>query len=252
MSEMIILGSSNALPAVDHHNTQLLFQGNNHLLLIDCGENPLIRMEQAKLKLNDLTDIILTHFHPDHVSGFPLFLMNLWLLGRKKTLTIYGLNHTLERLEALMGFFHWEDWPDFFQVNFSPIPEEENWSVFTNDDFRVYSSPVEHLVPAIGVRVEFRDNEKSITYSCDTEPCTAVVNMAAGSDILIHEASGPFPGHTSASQAGEIAEKAGVKKLLLIHYPTRGEIDNDTLLQDAQESFSGDVELALDMMVVAP
>jgi len=50
---------------------------------------------------------VVTHFHPDHVSGIPLFLMDMWLRGRKNPLQIYGLPHAIDRLENLMDAFLW-------------------------------------------------------------------------------------------------------------------------------------------------
>ena len=47
----------------------------------------------------------------------------------------------------------------------------------------------------------------SLAYSCDTEPCTAVVDIARDVDILLHEATGAVTGHSSAAQAGEAARQ---------------------------------------------
>src|SRR5260370_8039463 len=76
------------------------------------------------------------------------------------------------------------------------------------------------MIPTIGIRVEAKKPAKVLAYSCDTEPCEQTVRLAEGADILIHEAGGASFGHSSAEQAGEIATKAEVGKLYLIHYPT--------------------------------
>jgi ribonuclease Z len=86
-----------------------------------------------------------------------------------------------------------------------------------------------------------------MAYSCDTEPCQAVINLASGADVLIHEASGAGPGHSSASQAGGIARQAEVGRLLLIHYPTR-DPEPETLVEEARTTFPGEVGLATDFM----
>jgi ribonuclease BN (tRNA processing enzyme) len=65
----------------------------------------------------------------------------------------------------------------------------------------------------------------------------------------LHEASGPFKGHTSAAQAGEVAQQAGAKALYLIHYPT-GKFASGDPAAEARGAFSGPVELARDMMRV--
>ena len=91
MPKVIILGSSNAVPSLNHENTHLVIVGNERTILVDCVSNPIVRLEQAGIDFNDLTDIVITHFHPDHVSGMPLLLMDMWLMGRTKPLNIYGL-----------------------------------------------------------------------------------------------------------------------------------------------------------------
>jgi len=114
MPKLIILGSSNSIPDANHENTHMVLVGKNSTVLIDCANNPIIRLSQAGIDFNNLTDIILTHFHPDHVSGVPLLLMDMWLMGRKRALNIFGLHYTLDRMEDLMGFYGWSDWPKFF------------------------------------------------------------------------------------------------------------------------------------------
>ena len=126
MAKLIILGSSNAIPDMEHENTHMAVIGRDRYVLIDCVSNPILRIRQAGLDFDNLSDIILTHFHPDHVSGVPLLLMNMWLMGRERPLNIHGLGYTLERIEKLMQLFDWTTWPNFYQVLFHPIPEEEN------------------------------------------------------------------------------------------------------------------------------
>jgi ribonuclease Z len=247
MPKVIILGSSNAIPTADHENTHMVVVGEERMVMVDCVSNPLLRLEKAGLDFNHLTDLILTHFHPDHVSGVPLLLMDMWLMGRNKALNIYGLHHTLDRVESLMGFYGWAEWPDFFPVAFYRLPAQEMTSVIDCQDFRIFSSPVRHLLPTIGLRFEFNHTNKIMAYSCDTEPCAQVVRLAEGADTLIHEAAGATRGHSSAAQAGEIASQAEVGKLYLIHYPT-GKNENADLVAEARMRFQGPVSLAEDFM----
>jgi ribonuclease Z len=247
MSKVIILGSSNAIPTKESENTHMVVVGKERMVLIDCVATPILRLEQAGLDFNDLTDLIITHFHPDHVSGVPLLLMDMWLMGRRKPLNIYGLHYTLDRLEGLMGFYSWAEWPDFFPVVFYRLPARQMTSVLACDDFTIYSSSVHHMIPTIGLRVEFNRINKVLAYSCDTEPCEEVVRLGAGADVLIHEAAGSSFGHSSAGSAGEIATRAEVGKLVLIHYPTGKFADGD-LVAEARRKYQGDVVLARDFM----
>jgi len=247
MPKLIFLGTSNAIPDESHENTHMAVVGEDHFLLIDCVNNPIVRMKQAGLNIHELTDLLLTHFHPDHVSGVPSLLMNSWLLGRTNPLNIYGLESTVERMGKMMEFYEWDSWPNFFPVSFHKVPNKELASVLDNKDFRVFSSPVHHMVPAIGLRIEFHASGQVAAYSCDTEPCQEVVRLGRAADVLVHEATGASFGHTSAAQAGEVASQAGAKKLYLIHYRTGG-FDPRSLVEEARSTFSGQVCLAEDFM----
>lgn len=249
MPKVIILGTSNSIPSKNHENTHLAIIGEERTILVDCVSTPVVRLEEAGVDFNNLTDIIITHFHPDHVSGIPLLLENMWLMGRTKPLNIYGLHYTMDRLEDLMGFYGWSEWPNFFSVGFYRLPEAEMAFVLDCDDFKITSSPVHHMIPTIGIRVECKRVDKVLAYSCDTEPCEETVRLADGADVLIHEAGGAIFGHSSAGQAGEIATKAEAGKLYLIHYPTGRNAKGD-LAAEARKTFQGEVVVAEDFMMI--
>lgn len=249
MAELTILGSSNAIPSLEHENTHMVLVSKSHTIMVDCASNPIVRLQQAGINFQKITDIILTHFHPDHVGGLPLLLMDMWLLGRRAPLNIYGLHYTIDRAETMMGLFSWGDWPNFFPVNFCRIPADPLATVMDNDELRIYASPVKHFIPNIGLRFELKQENKSLAYSCDTEPCSTVFALAKNVDYLLHEASGDFIGHSSAAQAGDVARTAGVKELILIHYPT-GTLSSGNLVNEAAQKFSGQIRLAKDFMVI--
>jgi ribonuclease Z len=173
--------------------------------------------------------------------------MDMWLLGRKLPLNIFGLDHCLERVRKLMDFYDWSYWPDFFPVTFHCLPDRGMSPVLEGREFHIYASPVRHLVPTIGLRVEFLQTDNVLAYSCDTEPCDSVLQLADGADVLIHEAAGASRGHSSAAQAGGVARAAEVGSLFLIHYPT-GNFDASSLVSEAKKIYQGPVALAEDFM----
>lgn len=249
MGRIYILGTANSIPREGHENTHFLIEQGQRSILVDCAANPILHLLRASVSLDQITDLVLTHFHPDHVSGIPLLLMDMWLLKRKKPINIYGLSDTLERMKTVMELFDWKHWPGFFPVFFHALPEQEMTLAVDTPDLKLYTSPVKHLIPTIGLRIEFPLMEKSVAYSCDTEPCQAVVDLAKGADVLIHEATGIGIGHSSASQAAAIARQAGVRRLFLIHYDIT-KITPEAMIAEAGEVFPGKVALATDFLSI--
>ncbi len=251
MAQVIILGSSNAVSSPEHENTHLAILTASRQILVDCGANPIQRLQQADLNPTLLTDVILTHFHPDHVGSFPLLLMDMWLMGRTAPLTVYGLSYTLERIEKVLDVYGWKTWPRFFPVQFSLIAPVEDTPVLHFPEVKISAYPVKHFLPNIGLRVEFVPENKIFAYSCDTAPCPALPRLAREADVLLHEASGATEGHTSAPQAGEIASQAKAKSLYLIHYPT-GRFANPAqdLQSEARQTYGGPVILTQDLLKI--
>ncbi len=244
MGTIVILGSANAVPDQYHENTHLLVQEGNRAILVDCTGNPIAELNRTGVNPEALSDIILTHFHPDHISGVPLLLMDLWLLGRRKPITLHGLADTLTRMETMMNLYDWREWPNFFTIHYHALPETDQTSVILDDDFSITASPVKHLIPTIGVRIEFRRSGRILAFSSDTEPCPSMIELSRQADLLIHEATGSSFGHSLPRQAGEVAHQAGVKALSLIHYPIN--LDAEKWLCEAKEAFEGPVSLATD------
>ncbi len=248
MASLIFLGTSNAIPSMQRENTHLLLSGEEHHILIDCAGNPFGRLEQTGVSPLQLTDVILTHFHPDHVSGIPSLLMGLWLMGYQRELHIYGLTHTLDRLQSLMDAYGWDRWPDFFPTVFHRLPAREQVLLLENQEFRILASPVHHIIPTIGLRIELRQKDRVIAYSGDTEPCQEMIRLASGADVLIHEAGGDSVGHSTPAQAAEIARQAEVGTLYLVHYANATPQAYQKMLTEASQHFSGPIYLAQDLM----
>lgn len=246
MTKITFLGTACAVPNQDHQNTHFIVESGRHLLLVDCVGSPITRMEQAGYAPLSLTGLVLTHFHPDHVSGVPLLMLDLWLMGRKAPLPIYGLHDVIIRFEKMMEIFGWQDWSDFFPVELHRIPSREMSALIEEKDFQVFGSPVLHMIPAMGLRINTPDG--NICYSSDTRPCDAVVRLADGADVLIHEATGEGHGHSFPEEAGRIAQRAGVRTLYLVHYPP--DSDLNAMVEEAGSTFEGEVIAALDLMKV--
>jgi ribonuclease Z len=99
---------------------------------------------------------------------------------------------------------------------------------------------------------------RKLAISGDTRPCEALAEAARGADILIHEstfsdedqARALETRHSTAREAGRIAQQAGVQRLILTHLSSRYDTDFGRLLSQAREEFTGPVEVAHDGMTV--
>lgn len=239
----IVLGAAHAVADHESANTHFACQDGDDLVLVDCPEGTRLRLQAAGLNPARVQALVLTHLHPDHIGGLPLFVMELWLLGRKTPLALYGLDYTLTRLEIILDLYGWHAWPGMYPLHFHRISGDWAAPFLETAHTRWFAHPVRHLIPTLGLRVEMPAWGQSLAYSCDTEPCPEVVRLAQGVDVLFHEATGAGPGHTSAEQAGQVAAAAQARSLYLVHTdPQR----RTALLAQAQQTFAGPVHLAED------
>lgn len=240
MPELIIMGTSSAVAGPGRENTHYLLVGDRSMILIDCGGNPIRRILEAGCRYERLTDVVLTHFHPDHVSGLPLLVMDLWILGRKKSLSISGPEHAVIRVKKMIDLFEMDQWDGLYPIDYRPVEVQAGKEILKNSEFIFRTIPVDHTLPGFGYQIEDRNSGFRIVISGDTSPTEELALAARGVDVLIHEAGGDYQGHTSAQQAGRIAHKSGVGKLYLVHYSLHNQTRDD-LVKAAQAEFSGEV-----------
>ncbi|HIC89978.1 MAG TPA: MBL fold metallo-hydrolase [Anaerolineae bacterium] len=243
MPQAVILGTGAALPAPEQENTYWLLLGDRTSFLVDCAGSPIQRLQRADQNPATLTGLILTHHHPDHIYGVPILLLGMWLLRRSLPLDIYAPSKTLSIVRETIRLLEWEQWPARFPLRTHEIPLIVGAQVLDNTDFTIMSVPVCHLVPTIGLRIRAKTTGRVLAYPSDTEPCEIVKRLASNADLLLHESTGEEPGHSSAAQAGEIAEQCHVRHLILVHYAA---IDDHTarLTAAASAHFRGKITLA--------
>jgi ribonuclease Z len=244
IARLIILGTA-AVADLSHDNVYMVLVSDDLKILIDCGGSPSTRVMRAGLNFTDLNGLIVTHHHPDHIYGVPMLLMNLWLLGRRGSFPIYGPQKALQVIEKMMDLYEWQTWPDFLRIDFLKVPLVPDTPVVSDQVVSITASPVAHMIPTIGLRMTNQQTGKVLVYTSDTVRDPGVVHLAREADILIHEATGEYYGHSTGTDAAYDALDANAKRLVLIHYPSvRG--NPETVLEEAKAVFQGPVELAED------
>ncbi len=214
----------------------LAVEGRSSLVLIDCGGDAAQRLLAHGLELKKLTALIVSHEHADHACGFPLLMERLWLAGIGASFDVHGIAPAIDQARRLHDVFDTSQWPHYPELRYHVFPEVEGARVLETADFVVTATPGDHAVPVAGFRFEDKSTGKVFVYSCDTERSEKVARLAAGADLLAHEASGRFPGHSSPADAAAVAASAGVKRMVMVHLPPLA--DSAAYLAEARAVFA--------------
>jgi ribonuclease Z len=233
-------------------------------------------MLRAGIDPRRVSRLFLTHLHWDHTTDIPHFALSTWTFRRDGNLKIYGPRGTPEMIEA---FFD-----RAFKVDIesrvrgvkgrSPIKVEaveiKDGIVEENDRWKVTGSEVDHwqtLFPeipsnAFGYRVD--SPEGSIVISGDTRACEAVVKLAKGADILVHECTyttqerdhaaeigRPPLWHITSKELGAVAREAGVQRLVVSHLsPHRHRESLEEMRREIAESYRGEIVFGEDLQEI--
>lgn len=229
MPTLYLLGTGAAVSDPERTTTMLALGDEHSIILIDCGGDVLQHAMQAGIDTNKLSALIVSHEHADHVSGFPLFMEKIWLLGRREAVPVYGIDPAIRQAQRVHDAFDTADWPDYPGNSWHRFEAVENSVVLDDASWYITASPGQHSVPVVGLRALHKSSGKVLVYSCDTEKSEVITRLAGGADLLVHEATGAFPGHATAMEAAEVAKDAGAKRLLLVHLPPEAELGEDEM-----------------------
>jgi ribonuclease Z len=246
------LGTSGAVPSLTRDTTALAFVTAEGALLIDCGGSPVVRLRRAGVDPLALTHVLITHVHADHAYGLPALVQGLMLLGRQRELVVLCRPEHVEPIRQVLSAFQLWERPGHFPVHLTATGPGPEARVLELGPLVVSTAPNDHgTMPNYAVRVDVADErERGVVYSSDTAPCDGVVALARGAHTLVHEATFPhrdrgrFGVHSTAREAGEMAARAGVRRLILAHIEADYHDELPALAAEAEKSFGGPVEIA--------
>ncbi|MDQ7030826.1 MAG: MBL fold metallo-hydrolase [Ardenticatenia bacterium] len=251
MMHVYLLGTGASLNLTGRLTTALAVLVDNDLTLVDCGSNVVAALIRARLDPTGVSRLILTHEHPDHTAGFPLLAQQLWLAGRQAPLPVYGPPPAIDVGARLLAQYTTSSWQGLFEIRYHAVHPRGPAELAQTTWGRILTAPARHSVPTLALRFE-ANGGPSVVYSADTAPSDELVHLAGGADLLIHEATGPYPGvHTDGGEAGRIARDAGVRHLVLVHLPG-DEATVRRLVADAQAAFGPNVVAGQDGMILRP
>jgi len=244
--ELIVLGSGTGVPSLRRGSPALAVKAGGRLLMLDLGSGALRALLRYGLSFSEIDLVALTHLHPDHIGDLvPFLFATHYSLGYTRRepfllLAARGFADFQARLKTAFG--RWvEPPPGLMQLQeLSPEgPETILW-----EGMVIKSAPTNHIEGSLAFRLEA--GGRSLVYSGDTDESDSLVELAQGADLLVCESANPFkvPGHLTPEEAGWLATRAGVKRLLLTHfYPPCEEVDVTAL---AAREFSGEILRAED------
>jgi ribonuclease BN (tRNA processing enzyme) len=250
-SQITILGSGTCVPSLVRNPCSLLIRTGGENLLFDCGPGIMRRLLEVGVSIVDISYLFLSHFHPDHSGELAAFLFALKYPEpscQKQPLTIVagkGFRFFFDRLKAVYG-----NWivlpPEMLTIVELDTHKADR---LTYPSFTVSSRPVAHGPESLAYRIADAHG-KTVVYSGDSDVCEGLTDIAANADLMICESAFPndqkVDGHLTPALAGEIAQAAKVKRLVLTHfYPA---CENADIENQCRSTYSGKVILARDLM----
>lgn len=244
MAELLLLGTGASLADGSREPTMLAVRGAASTVLIDCGSNPVRQLQRLMVPLASIDRLILTHSHPDHTSGFPLLVEMLWLAHRTLPLPVHGPPDTVDLARRVFAQWDTSQWTGLFELDWHPVPPDA--LVADTAEFEITAAPGSHSVPVMGLRFRAKQGGGTVAYSADGEPSAGVRGLAQGVTLLVHEATGAHPGHSTAEGAAQLARAAGARRLVLVHLAPLAN-DLEAQRQAAAEVFGGEVAIGEDL-----
>lgn len=236
--KLTVLGNYGPYPKAGGACSGFLLDSGHSKILIDCGSGVVSRLLQF-IDIEELSAVVLSHLHSDHASD------------------MLTLSYAVS-IKMMKGS---QDSP--IKVYAPKEPENEYLRIAEREAFDVYSISDELEIDLDGVRISFKqmkhgyenfaicfkkDNRKFV-YSGDTMPNDDLIKFAEGADLFLCEAGllerdekSVRAMHLTAKEAGEIAEKAQVKRLLLTHFLPDTKMDH--YMNEASTVYNGIMEIA--------
>jgi ribonuclease BN (tRNA processing enzyme) len=195
-----------------------------------------------------ISALVLSHCHVDHCAD----VASLYVLRRygptrpEAPMLLLGPHDARDRIASIYGMDDPRDLDREFDIRvLGPGAVEVG-------PFVIEAARVAHPVESYAVRVTA--GRRSITYSGDTGPTAALVELARGTDLALFEAScvgdaNPPDLHMTGADAGRAASEAGAAMLVLTHHVSWN--DEAVVLAEAVGEFTGPIEQAAPGMTIS-
>jgi ribonuclease BN (tRNA processing enzyme) len=241
---LTVVGCSGSYPGPDSPASCYLFEaaheGRTWRVLVDLGNGALGALHAYADPLT-IDAVFLSHLHADHC----LDLCGYYVLrryhpdGHQPRIPVHGPAGTADRMARAYDLPTEPGMTEEFDFIEYAGPVEVG-------PFRVEPIPVEHPVPAYGLRISA--DGATVGYSGDTGPCPGLDEVAGDVDLLLAEASflsradNPAAVHLTGTDCGKAATNGRSKQLVLTHVPPWH--DPSEVLEEARSTYAGEIALA--------
>jgi ribonuclease BN (tRNA processing enzyme) len=245
--------------------------------VVDCGNGVADKLVLAGIALAGLRHVFITHHHSDHNVDYGNLVLLSWASGLRTVVDAWG-PPPLARMTRLFWELNQFDVETRIADEGRPDPRpllrahefDRPGVVMADENVRVTAARVQH--PPIGQSYAFRfdTKERSIVISGDTAPCDALVDLARGADVLVHEAL-YVPGlerllqrnpnaarlrdhilasHTATEDVGRVAAAAQVGTVVLSHLVPGDDasITDEMWAAGVRRHYGGEVVVGRDLM----
>ena len=276
-----VLGSGGPRPDPMRAGPAALVRFGEDLFLFDAGRGVTVQLVKAGVPLERVNRLFVTHHHFDHIGDIYDLALSTWLHGRRGALTVYGPPETKRIVNALVTQVYdkdieWRDKGEPALGGWPPLVAEDlaTGLVAEGDGWKIHADTVVHghgldLPKAFVKRwicygYRFEAAGRTIAISGDTVDCSGLGRLAADADVLVQccylanaeiesEHFRRLAKYTLAcgDTVGKIAQKAGVKTLVLTHHRPRGDDRMvERLGNEVAQDFSGRLVIARDLDTV--
>lgn len=273
MINLTLLGTGSPMVDPNRAGPATLVTAGDSTFLVDCGRGVLMRAAAAGVGAANLTALLLTHLHSDHITDLSDVITTRWVTTFVRTpLPIIGPPGTKAVVEATLAAlapdisYRIAHHADITEPPVVEVHEHTTGQVWDAGGVRVSAAPTDHrpVEPTIAFRIE--QDGVAVVLAGDSVPCPTLDELARGSNALVHTAIRKdlveqMPAqrirdildyHSSVEQAAATAARAGVDTLVLTHYvPPLVPGQEDQWRALAAAEFSGRVELGDDLLRVS-
>ncbi len=242
MMKLTILGSTAGAPSRTNPASGYLVESGDTSMWMDAGTGTFMELA-ARIDPGSLDAVVISHSHVDHCSDlFGLYGYLAFGPSGDVPIKVFAPEGTSAHFSA----FARANEEHVFNVVLD-IQEVAPGDEVTVGNMALSFGSAIHPVPALVTRVSAAD--RTLVYSGDTGLGGDLLEMAAGADALLCEATiagvrdgQTYEYHLTAIEAGEMASWAGADRLILTHIGAM--IDPQTSLDEASGAFAGDIAYA--------